>query len=392
MLRQDPTRAVTPDRPTPAGEREARVTPQELFFDLVFVFAFTQVTGLMSADLTWGGLGHALLVLAALWWAWTLYAWLTNALEPEAIVGLGTLRRNGRDAARGPRRPRRVLRGRPALRRGYLVVRLIQLTLMASPPETTATRAARLCGSRPPPCSGPRCSSSPVLFEGPPRLVVWLVALTLDYAGAMFTQGHGLLRSPAHFDERHGLIVLIALGESVVSIGIGTAGLPLSPGLITGALLGVAVTAALWWAYFDIFPIGPRRALSSVQGAARVRLARDYYSYLHLPMIAGIVLFALGLKKTLEHFDTHLDPVAAVALCGGLGLYFLAHVGFRLRLTRQIGLGRPVTAAVLFALTPAALVVPALAALTLVTAVCCGLIVFDVIHYREERVRLREER
>jgi low temperature requirement protein LtrA len=132
--------------------------------------------------------------------------------------------------------------------------------------------------------------------------------------------------------------------------------------------------------------------LSEARGAARITLARDYYSYLHLPMIYGIVLFVLGLKKTLEHVLVPLDPVAAVALCGGLGLYYLAHVGFRLRISRQIGVGRPIAAAVLFALTPVALVLPALGALALVAAVCGGLIVFDVVRYREERARVREER
>lgn len=149
---------------------------------------------------------------------------------------------------------------------------------------------------------------------------------------------------------------------------------------------GLLVLAALWWAW-TLYAW-----LSEVRGVARVTLARDYYSYLHLPMIAGIVLFALGLKKTLEHVDTPLAPVAALALCGGLGLYYLAHVGFRLRLSGQIGLGRPIAAAVLLALTPVAIRVPALAALALVTLACCGLIVFDLVHYREHRARVREAR
>lgn len=207
--------------------------------------------------------------------------------------------------------------------------------------------------------------------------------------GLLIGRGQGWRVSPAHFAERHGLIVIIALGESIVAIGVGAAGLPLGTGVVVAAVLGMAVVAALWWAYFDVFAIYAQRHLSEARGVARARLARDYYSYLHLPMIAGIVLFALGLKKTLEHVGDPLATVPAVALCGGLALYFLTHVAFRLRLVRSVGRGRPVTAIVLLALLPAALEVPALAALSFVAGVCCSLIVYDVIHYREERARVR---
>ena len=164
-----------------------------------------------------------------------------------------------------------------------------------------------------------------------------MIAIAADYVGALIGRGFPRLRvSPAHFAERHGLIVIIALGESIVAIGIGAAGVPLTSSIVVAALLGSAVLAALWWAYFDVFAVGAQQQLSKATGLARSRLARDYYSYLHLPMIAGIVLFALGLKKTIEQVDDPLETIPALALCGGLSLYFLTHVALRIRIVREI--------------------------------------------------------
>ena len=219
----------------------------------------------------------------------------------------------------------------------------------------------------------------------------------------MIGRGRGWHISPAHFTERYGLIVIIALGESIIALGVGAAGYSLSAGIISAAVLGVVVVAALWWAYFDVVAVMSQRQLAQTTGASRARLARDYYSYLHEPMIAGIVLFALGLKTTIEHVDKPLAAVPAVALCGGLALYFLTHVGLRLRLVHfirlttaerpgWIGPGRVATGVVMLALIPAALELPALASLALVTAVCCALIAWDVIHYREDRAEVRRAR
>jgi low temperature requirement protein LtrA len=233
--------------------------------------------------------------------------------------------------------------------------------------------------------------------------VLWIAALAVDYGGALIGRGEGWRVSPAHFAERYGLIVIIALGESIVAIGVGATGVTLTVGVVTAATLAVVSLAALWWAYFDIYAVMGERELRAVSGAARVRFARDHYSYLHLPMIAGVVLFALGLKKTVEHFDEPLEAVPAVALCGGVALYFLAHVLMRLRSVQVIrrergehpawfGVGRPTATAASLAVIPVALEVSALRALALVTAICCLLIVYDVVHYREERRQVREAR
>jgi low temperature requirement protein LtrA len=371
-------------------EHEQRVTPLELFFDLVFVFAITQVTSLMSADPTWSGLGRGLLVLAALWWAWAAYAWLTNTLEPEAgtvrlamlsamaamlLVALAVPEAFGADG---------VLFGL-----AYFAVRVIHLALYAIAGKGDPDLLGAVLRMTPSAMLGPALLLSAGFLDGVAQAGLWASALAIDYLGVLIGRGQGWRVSPAHFAERHGLIVIIALGESIVAIGIGAAGMPLGTGVLAAAVLGIAVIAALWWAYFDVYAVAAQRHLSEISGVARATLARDYFSYLHLPLIAGIVLFALGAKKTLENVGDPLATVPAVALCGGLALYFLTHVAFRLRIARTIGPGRSVATIALLALIPVALEVSALAALALVAAVCCSLIVYDVVHYREERARVR---
>ena len=129
--------------------------------------------------------------------------------------------------------------------------------------------------------------------DGAPQAALWAIALTLDYLGGAFSSG-GWRVSPGHFAERHGLIIIIALGESIVAIGVGARGEPIDAGVIAAALLGIAVVTALWWSYFDVVAIVAERKLTELSGVAQASLARDTYSYLHLPMVAGIVLFALG--------------------------------------------------------------------------------------------------
>ncbi|HET8526688.1 MAG TPA: low temperature requirement protein A, partial [Actinomycetota bacterium] len=317
----------------PPTERDQRVTPLELFFDLVVVFAFTQVTQFMSRDLTWRGVGHGLLVLAAIWWAWTGYAWLTNALEPEAgavragmfaamaamlVVALAVPGAFGADAA--------------VFGVAYVIVRALNLVLDAIAGARDPDLFLALRGFVPTAMIGAVVILVAGFFHGLAQTALWVVALALLYGGALVGRGRGWHISPAHFAERHGLIVIIALGESIVAIGVGAFGLSLTPGIITAAVLAVVVIATLWWAYFDVIAILAQRELSNTSGAVRARLARDNYSYLHMPMIAGIVLFALGLKTTIAHVGEPLGAVPAAALCGGLAVYFLTHVVQRIRL------------------------------------------------------------
>jgi len=174
-------------------------------------------------------------------------------------------------------------------------------------------------------------------------------------------------------------------GESIIAIGVGAFEL----GVIVGAALGIVVVSALWWLYLDVAAIFARRRLMQAKGLDLHRLALRSYSYLHLPMVAGIVLFALGLKTTLGHVGEALDTVPAIGLCGGAALYLLGHIAFVLRTTGRVFRRRTLGAAVLLALVPATVAIPALAALALVSAVCSLIVAYEAIGCREHRARVR---
>jgi low temperature requirement protein LtrA len=217
----------------------------------------------------------------------------------------------------------------------------------------------------------------------------WMLAVVFDYGGPFVLGVRGWHMSAAHFAERHALIILIALGESIVALGIGAEGIPLTIGVLTAAILGLAAACALWWAYFDVVALVAERRLREAVGEAQLRMARDSYSSLHLPMVAGIVLFAFGVKKTLGHVDEPLAVVAAAGLCGGVALYLLAHVAFRLRNVGSLNRQRLATAAALLALVPLTRDAPALATLALVAGVLTVLIAYEAIRFAEARERVR---
>ena len=213
-------------------------------------------------------------------------------------------------------------------------------------------------------------------------------ALTIDYFGPAVRGFHGWRIAPEHFAERHGLIVLIALGESIIAIGVG-AGLELVPRVMVAAALGIVVVFALWWLYFDVAAIFARSRLMQASGVEQTRLALQSYSYLHLPMFAGIVLFALGLETALHDVGEALDTVPAAALCGGASLYLLGHVASLFQTTGRVFRRRTIGALVLLALIPAAAAIPALAALALVSTVCSLVVAYEAIRHREHRIVLR---
>jgi low temperature requirement protein LtrA len=219
--------------------------------------------------------------------------------------------------------------------------------------------------------------------------LLWAGALGIGFFGPLLTDLSGWRVHPAHFVERHGLIVIIAIGESLVAIGLGARGTGLGAGVIVAAVLGFVVAASFWLAYFDFFTIRAEQLLADRSGTPRVALARDAYTYLHLPMVAGIVLFAFSLKTTIAHVGDELAAVPALCLCGGPALYLLAFVAVRVRIGRQLGGGRFVAAIACAALFPAALSVSALVALSLVAAVWVTLHAYELIWWREARAQTR---
>jgi low temperature requirement protein LtrA len=384
---------IAPPELEPEHGDEHQVTPLELFFDLTFVFAITRVTSLLADDSTWGGIFRGMLVLAAVWWAWTLYAWLTSTLDvDEGGVRLAMLAAMGAMLGVGLAVPGAF--GDDAVLFGiaYVVVRLLQFVLSAIVARDDPHRLGVLLRFAPTATVAAWLIVLAGFLDGNARIAVWVFALAIDYLGpAVIGMGRGWRVAPEHFAERHGLVILIALGESVIAIGAG-AGLELGTAVIVGAALGVVVVSALWWLYFDVAAIFARRRLVQASGIERARLARDSYSYLHLPMIAGIVLFAFGLETTLHHPGEALHTVPAVGLCGGTALYLLGHVAFLVRLTAHLFRRRTIAAIVLCALIPIAVAIPALAALALVSAVCALVVAYEAIGYREHRVRIRHPR
>jgi low temperature requirement protein LtrA len=368
---------------------EAEVTPLELFFDLVFVFALTQVTGFMSDDPTWAGVGRGLLILAALWWTWGAYAWLTNEIDPdEGSARLAMFAAMAAMFVAALAVPHAFDSDAVLFGLSYFAVRVLHIVLFAeaSPHVGVRQAAFRLARTAIP---GPALLVVAGFADGWAEIALWLTALTIDYLGPYVFGVRGFVVSAEHFAERYGLIVIIALGESIVAIGIGATGIELGPTVVIAAILGVVLACALWWAYFDVVAVVARRKLMEAHGHDRARMARDVFSYLHLPMFAGIVLVALGLKKVLAHVDDPLETVPAVALCAGVALYLLSHDAMRYRSVRSVNGRRIVAAAAVAALIPAATRVDAVVAVALVASVCVALIAYETLRHRDTRARIR---
>jgi low temperature requirement protein LtrA len=224
---------------------------------------------------------------------------------------------------------------------------------------------------------------------GPVRGVLWATAIVIDFVAPILAGTAGWKVDAGHFAERHGLIIIIALGESVVALGVSAAGEDLTAGVVTAAALGVAVVCAMWWLYFDIVAVAAEHMLASLTGRAQAAMARDSYSYIHLFMVFGIVLVALGLKKTLLDIEAPLKVIVSVALFGGTALYLLAHIAFRLRNMGTLNIQRLVVAIVLLALIPVGATLPSLTSLWILTAVLIALVAYETVRFREARHRIR---
>jgi low temperature requirement protein LtrA len=221
------------------------------------------------------------------------------------------------------------------------------------------------------------------------RYALWIVALVADFGGPAIFGADGWTLVPAHFAERHGLIIILALGESIVALGVG-AELTLTAEVYVAAVLGVGIAAALWWIYFDVVAlVTAQRLLLAEPGRPRNELARDSYSYLHFPMVAGIVLAAFGLEEALPHLDDPLELVPAFALFGGVALYLLAHVVLRWRNAHTLSRTRFGVAGLLLVLWPLSLDVTALVSLIAVNVVLWPMIAYETARYDDRRYRLR---
>ena len=379
-------------RLTAVRREEARVTALELFFDLVFVLALTQCTALIAGTPTWSGLVQALFVLAVLWWSWGGYAWLTSVVDPEEgavriamfaamaaflVAALAVPHAFGDDAL--------------VFACAYGVVRVAHIWLftMASRDDPGLRRSVTGLASST--AIGVTLLVAASFTDGVLQGALWAIAITFDVGVPFLFFAEGWKLMPSHFAERYGLIVIIALGESIVSIGVGAHEI-VDGGIIAASVLGVALAAALWWLYFDVIVwLGERRLSEATPGKQQNELARDSYSLIHFPLVAGIVLAAFGLNKTLVHVGDPLHSVPAAALVGGVAMYLLGHVAFRWRQVHSLSRQRSLAALAALLLYPVALEVPALLTVALVVGILSLLIVYEVTRFAENRARVRQE-
>jgi low temperature requirement protein LtrA len=350
----------------------------------------------MADEPTFASMGRGVLILALVWWAWSGYAWLTSTVDPEQVlprlvmfaamaamlvVGLAVPDAFGGEGV--------------VFALGYIAVRLLHaaLFMVAARRDQDAALARNvmtLVASMVP--GGGLILLGAVAFDGTTRDLLWVAAVLLDYGIVIGFGDIGSWRVHAeHFAERFALVMIIAFGESIVAIGIG-AGTDINGLEILTAVVGIGIVCLLWWAYFDVVAIVAERRFREATGRAQLLIARDSYALLHLPMIVGIVLFALGVKKVLQHPDDPLKEMPAVALCAGLALYALAHVAFRLRNVGTLSHTRMVAAIASLAVVPLALEAPSLVALAVLAAIWTALIAFEAIRFAEARARVRAER
>jgi low temperature requirement protein LtrA len=382
------------------------VTTLELFFDLVFVFAITQITAFMAQDLGWRGILRGLVLLSLLWFAWCSYSWLGNqAHADEGIVRAAVIVAMAAmfvvalaipeawsDESGGVSAP--VL-----LAAALAVVRLTHLAVYVVAAAGDAGLRRQVARAAAPVGISAALLLIGAVLGGPAQTALWALALVVDYAGIYAAGADWRLPAPGHFAERYGLIVLIALGESLIAVGAGVGHLPVTVPIVVAALLGMTISVALWWSYFDVVAPVAERVLRKRQGIDRVRLARDSYTYLHFPMVAGVIYLALGLKKVAQFVGdpTHhgltepLPTTALWALYGGVAAYLIGHLAFRMRNLGSINRPRAVVAVVLLAAPLFAGRLPALAALGVLTGVLVALIVFEVVRYGEARLAVRAE-
>ena len=334
-------------------DAERRTSPLELLWDLVFVFAVTQVTALLQRDLTWTGFGRSMLVLALVWWAWSAFVWAVNAQTEDAttlrailliatvfifVVGLSV--------------PHAFSDEGVLFAVTYAVVRLLHLALYVDASRKGNASWSAIAGFGVTVLIGMALLIGGAFLHGTGRALLWLAAVAIDYAGpAWLTREKlaGLQRvAVAHFAERYSLFVIICLGESIVATGVAARNEPFSTSLVAGAALGLLITVGLWWTYFDRFAAAAEERLRRHQNP--VLAAADAYSYMHLVIVAGIIIFAVGVNEAVHQVNKPLNDAVRLAMCGGVALYLIGHVGFRLRMMGEFGYEKAVVAIALMVL------------------------------------------
>jgi low temperature requirement protein LtrA len=373
-------------------EQEKKTSYLELFFDLVFVFAFTQVTALILEDTSAQGFLRSALVLAMGWWAWSAYAWMTDAIDVENVVArLLVFTAMAAAFFMALAVPDAFQDEAAWFAVAYFVVRILQSAVFAwgvrHDPGNLRATALLACWFVP--------AAVVALVGGfvdpDYRAWFWLASLVIDVFGALYVARAEWRVSPSHFAERFALIVIIALGESIVAIGIGTSGLERDATYALSVVVAFAGVAALWWTYFDLTALGLERDLRRAPREQRGPLARDVFTFFHYPIVLGIILYAVAAKKTLED---PLDPLSRPgrwALGLGIALFLVGIALTRWRMIHRVAWERLVAAAGVLVVALALNDADAIVAVSIVVGILVCFVGIETLRLREARSRLRAQ-
>jgi low temperature requirement protein LtrA len=367
---------------------EQRATPLELFYDLVFVFAVTQVSHLLLDNLTWEGAGQAALVLLVVWWAWNYTTWVTNELDPDSIaVRMLLIALTLASLLLAVAIPQAFGAHGLLFAGAYVAIQVGRHTFLTFAAAGAGTlereRAGRILTWF---VAAGALWIAGGLVEGHGRTALWVAALALDYAAPLVLFWvPGLRRldgatwevETAHFAERFQLFMIIALGETIVVTGATTSQLDLDLARVAALSVAFLATAAFWWLYFDYVARIAERRLELA--ADRTNLARDGYTYLHVVMVAGIIVAAVGDELVIAHPTDELTGAEVAAVVAGPALYLLGHTLFRLRMAGSLSWKRLGGALACLALGAVGTSVPALVLSTLVLGVLVAVIAAERI-------------
>ena len=304
----------------PPGEREVRVTTLELFFDLVFVFTITQLTALLAHDPTGEGLLQVVLMLCPIWWMYAGYSWLTNAVPPSsARIRIALLGGMACWLVISLAIPGAFSGDGEVFGAAYVAVILIHATVFTRT-EVRSAALAILTVARFNLAGAALILAGVIVAKEPWEYLLWGAGIAALWATPRLGQGFRI--KPAHFVERHGLVVIVALGESVVAVGIGASGQPLTAEMLAVAVLGLALTACLWWSHFADEEEAPVRALGGTPHEDRVRVAINSFYFAHLLILLGVIAIAAALEEAIAHAFDPLEFARALSLAGGTAIFF----------------------------------------------------------------------
>jgi low temperature requirement protein LtrA len=340
-----------PERsPLGADDEEVAVSTVELFFDLVFVFTITQLTGILHDDATARGVGRVALVLGIVMWMYGGFAWLTNAVTPRSgVARLLVLASMLGFFVMALAIPTAFGTSGVAFALGYLVVTMVHAGMFLMSPRGSPAGIVRIIPGN---LAGAGLVLAAAWAEGHVDWFLWAAAIVVMYAWPWIVGLQSFTVRPAHFVERHGLLVIIVLGESVIAVGLGADGLAVDAELVLAAGLGLVLAAAMWWTWFDGEDERGARALAALPEESRAFAALGAFGYAFIPLLGGVVLMAAGAEEAIGHLDEDLDHAGAWFLGGGVAVFLAGEVGYRLALRIQPVRGRAITAALAIATVP----------------------------------------